>query len=105
MSEQVITLAMREKDGSLTFSARVVPRAKRNQIMGVKGGILKVRIAAPPVKGKANEALVEFLAQALGVRKWQVEIVSGQRTRNKTLRVRGLSEEETRQRLGKFTVS
>lgn len=99
MSDEAIRLAVQEKDGSLTFAVRVVPRAKVNEMVGVEGGALKVRIAAPPVKGKANETLVEFLAQALGVRKRQVEIVRGQRARNKTIRVWDLSEKEARERL------
>ncbi len=105
MSEEVAGLAVQEKDGSLAFPVRVVPRAKKNEIAGVEGGSLKVRITAPPVRGKANEALVEFLAQVLGVRKGQVEIVRGERARNKTIRVRGLSEKEARKRLGNPTPS
>ena len=105
MSEEATGLAIQEKDGSLTFPVRVVPRAKKNEMVGVEEGALKVRIAAPPAKGKANEALVEFLAQALEVRKRQVEIVRGQRARNKTIRVRGLSEKEARKRLGNLIAS
>lgn len=105
MSEKAIGLAMQEKDGSLTFPVRVVPRAKKNEIVGVEGGVLRVRIAAPPVRGKANEVLVEFLAQALGVRKRQVEIIRGQRARNKTIRVRGLSEREARKKLRNLIAS
>ncbi len=105
MSEEAPGLATQEKDGSLTFPVRVVPKAKKNEVVGVEGGVLKVRIAAPPVRGKANEALVEFLAQALGVKKRQVEIASGQRVRNKTVRARGLSEKEARRRLGNLIAS
>jgi len=105
MGEETTGLATQEKDDSLTFAVRVVPRAKKNEIVGVEGEVLKVRIAAPPVRGKANEALVEFLAQALGVRNRQVEIVRGQRARNKSIRVRGLSEKEARKRLGNLTAS
>jgi len=100
MSEKAVGLAIQEKDGSLVFPVRVVPNAKKNEIVGVEGGVLRVRVSAPPVGGKANEVLVEFLAKALGVRKGQVEIASGQRARNKAVRVRGLSEEEARKRLG-----
>ncbi len=105
MSEEATGLAIQEKDGSLTFPVRVVPKAKKNEIAGLEGGVLKVRIAAPPVSGKANEALVKFLAQALGVRKRQVEIVRGQRARDKTIRVRGLSEKEARKRLWNLIAS
>lgn len=100
MSEEAAGLAIQEKDGFLIIPVRVVPRAKKNEIVGMEGGTLKVRIAAPPVGGKANEVLVEFLAQALGVRKGQMEIVRGLRARDKTIRVRGLSEKEARKRLG-----
>jgi uncharacterized protein (TIGR00251 family) len=100
MSEEATGLAIQEKDGSLPFPIRVVPRAKKNEIVGMEDGTLKVRIVAPPIGGKANEALVEFLAQVLEVRKGQVEIARGQRARDKTIRVRGLSEEEARKRLG-----
>ena len=75
MRGETTGLAVQEKDGSLTLRVRVVPRAKKNEITGVEGETLKVRIAAQPVRGKANEALGEFLAQALGIRKRQVEIV------------------------------
>ena len=69
MSEKAVGLAIQEKDGSLVFPVRVVPNAKKNEIVGVEGGVLRVRVSAPPVGGKANEVLVEFLAKALGVRK------------------------------------
>ena len=105
MSGEATRLAIQEKDGSLTFPVRVVPRAKKNDIVGVEGGVLRVRLTAPPVRGKANEALVEFLAQALGVRKGQVEIARGQKAKDKAIRVRGLSEEEARKRLGNLTAS
>lgn len=105
MSEETAGLAMQEKDGSLTFPVRIVPRAKKSEIVGVEGDTLKVRIAAPPVRGKANEAFVEFLAQVLGVRKRQVEIVSGQRARSKIVKVKGLLEKEARERLENLTAS
>lgn len=99
MNEEATGLAIHEKEGFLILPVGVVPRAKKNEVMGVEGEILKVRIKAPPVGGKANEALVELLAEALGVRKGQVEIVRGQRARDKTIRVIGLSGKEARRRL------
>lgn len=105
MRGEAAKLAIQEKDGSLTFSVRVMPRAKKDEIVGVEVGSLKVRIAAPAVRGKANGALVELLAQALGVRKQQVEIASGQRARNKIIKIRDLAGEEARKRLGNFTSS
>jgi len=79
---------------------KVVPRAARDRLVGVEGGALKVRLCAPPVEGAANRALVKLLAKALGVSRSRVEIVAGARSRNKQVRVEGLSAGELRARLG-----
>jgi uncharacterized protein (TIGR00251 family) len=88
-----------EAEGSVTFAVRVVPRASRNEIAGVHGNALKVRLTAPPVEGRANEALIAFLAQRLGVRKSQVEILAGTTSRHKMIRVIGLLAQEVGERL------
>ncbi len=95
MSQLKITKAA----GGVTFAVRVVPRASRNEIVGVHGDALKVRLTAPPVEGRANDALIAFLAQRLGVRKSQVEIVAGATSRRKMIRVIGLLPEEVKERL------
>ena len=95
MSELKIT----EAEGGVTFAVRVVPRASRNEIVGVHGDALKVRLTAPPVEGRANEALIAFLAKRLGVRKSQVEIVAGATSRRKMIRVMGLLAQEVGERL------
>jgi uncharacterized protein len=69
-------------------------------VVGLHNGALKVALTAPPVDGAANKALVEFLAKTLGVPKSGVTIVSGETSRNKTLRVAGISVEDARARLG-----
>jgi uncharacterized protein (TIGR00251 family) len=92
-------LKITEAEGGVTFAVRVVPRASRNEIAGVHGDALKVRLTAPPVEGRANEALVAFLAQRLGVRKSQVEIVAGATSRRKMICVLGLSAREVEERL------
>ena len=66
---------------------RVQPRASRNEFAGVQNGVLRVRLHAPPVDGAANEALVAFMADELGVPRRQVRIVSGFGSRNKVLEV------------------
>lgn len=91
---------IREQDGAVTFAVRAVPRASRNQVAGVEGTTLKVRLTAPPAEGKANEALVRFLAEVLGVRRADVTIVAGAHARQKTVRVAGLTAAQTRTRLG-----
>ena len=80
-------LPIRESGGGVTFAVRVIPRAARNEIAGVQGAALKVRLTAPAVDGAANSALIEFLAQRLGVRKSAVTIVSSSKSRSKTVRV------------------
>lgn len=80
-----------EKAGALTFKVQVVPRASRSEIVGEHNGALKVRIAAPPVDGAANEELIRTLAHALGVKRSAVEIIAGQTSKTKQMRVAGAS--------------
>lgn len=79
-----------EKNGTLTFRVQAVPRASRSEIVGEHDGALRVRIAAPPVDGAANEALVRTLARAFGVSRKAVEVVGGQSARAKLVRVAGV---------------
>jgi uncharacterized protein (TIGR00251 family) len=92
-------LDIRESEAEISFAVRVVPRASRNEITGVQGSVLKVRLTAPPVEGKANRALIAFLAGVLGVKKGQVRIVAGQRARTKRIVVEGLTVGEATERL------
>ncbi len=87
-------LDLREDKDGVTFRVRVQPRASRNQLAGVMDGALKVRLAAPPVEGEANEACLGFLAGLLGVPGKSVSLVSGHTGRNKTVRVQGLTAAE-----------
>lgn len=82
------------------MTVRVQPRSSRDGVAGLSEGILRVRLTAPPVENRANEALVRFLAEALGVPRGCVEIVAGDRGRNKIVRVRGVAPDELRRRLG-----
>ncbi len=82
--------SLKESIGAVSFQVRVVPRANKSEIVGVEGDALKVRLKAPPVEGKANEALVKFLAERLAVSKSQIEILSGHTSRTKVVRVRGI---------------
>jgi uncharacterized protein (TIGR00251 family) len=78
-----------ETEGALTFRVRVAPRASKTAAAGEHGGALRVRVAAPPVEGAANEELAAFLAKAFGVPARAVEIVSGRASKTKVVRVRG----------------
>jgi len=81
------------------FPVRVIPRASRNEVEGITGNALKVRVTAPPVEGAANKALIELLAERLKVRKSQIEIVAGQTSQNKMISVVGLRPSEVEKRL------
>ena len=91
---------IRETSESITFQVRVHPRAKKNAITGELGDALKLSLTAPPVEGRANEACIEFFAQLLRVPRSSVTIASGQTSRNKVIRVAGLSRAEFEDRLG-----
>ncbi|HYG79231.1 MAG TPA: DUF167 domain-containing protein [Pyrinomonadaceae bacterium] len=82
-----------ERDGALVFAVRVVPRASRSGVAGEHGGALRVRVAAPPVDGAANEELVRTLARALGVAPRDVEITSGHASKLKQVRVLNATRE------------
>ncbi len=90
-----------ETNGAVTFAVKVVPRASRNEIVGVEGDVIKVRLNAPPVEGKANVALVRLLAELLGVSAAQIEIVRGETARRKLVRVRGATAEYVKRTMEK----
>jgi uncharacterized protein (TIGR00251 family) len=81
------------------LEVKVTPGAGRNEIVGVREGALHVKIAAPPVRGKANRELIDFLARTLGVSRSAVSIVKGEAGRHKVIEVAGLEREEILRRL------
>ncbi len=85
----------RAEETRVTLSMRIQPRASKNEIVRMENGGLKVRLTAPPVDGAANEALVRFLADRLGVARSQVEIVSGHTGREKIVRIGGVTSADT----------
>ena len=86
-------------DCKSVIRVKVLPRSSVNQISGDEEGVIKVKLTAPPVEGKANKALVQFLAKKLGVARRDVEIVSGECSRVKSIRIYGLSPEDVMGRL------
>ena len=86
--------------GPVRLSVRVVPGASKNEVTSVNG-TWKIRLTAPPVEGKANRALIEFLAKKLDISSSALELVSGASSRSKMVAVSGLSPEEINQRLAK----
>ncbi len=93
-------IPIKESEQGVTFAVKVHPRAKKDLITGEIGDALKLALTSPPVDGKANEACVEFFAKLLRVPRSSVSIASGQTSRNKVLRISGLSADEVRSRLG-----
>lgn len=78
---------------------RVQPRAARDAIVGWREGVLRISVAAPPLDGRANDAVSALLARALGVRPSAIAVVAGQRGRDKLVRVEGWTAERVRARL------
>jgi len=92
-------IPIKDSNQGSTFAVKVHPRAKKNAITGEVGDALKLSLTTPPIEGRANNACVEFLAKLLKVPRSSVTIASGQTSRNKVIRVVGLSLEELRHRL------
>jgi uncharacterized protein (TIGR00251 family) len=91
--------AMQNSPTGTTFAVKIHPRAKKNAITGKVGDALKLALTAPPADGKANQACIDFFAKLLKVPRSSVTIAAGQTSRNKVIRVAGLSAEEVRRRL------
>ena len=82
------------------LSVRLQPRARRDEIVGERGGAVVIRVTAPPVDGKANEALCRLIAKAAGVPPSQVNVVRGHSARDKVVRVEGVEVDALRRELG-----
>ena len=87
-------LEMQEREGAVILLVRVQPRASKDEVAGEMGGALKVRLRAPAVEDRANEALVEFLAELLKTPKSAVRILSGERSRTKRIEIRGATRQQ-----------
>jgi len=94
-----VAFTVRDTALGAQFALRVQPRASRNAVVGLMGDAVKLALTAPPVDGKANAAVVEYLAELLRVSKSSVTIVSGETGRNKLIAVRGVTAEQVRKAL------
>lgn len=82
------------------LTVRVTPRARRDEVAGIlEDGTLRIRVAAPPVEGKANTALLAFLAKVLGVRKTRLEIVAGEKGLDKIISILDMSSKDVEARI------
>jgi hypothetical protein len=92
-------MILRPTDGGCILSVRVHPGAKRNAITGTLGDALKISVTTPPSDGRANIALAAFLAERLDIPRMSVELISGNTSRTKMLRITGITAAETEARL------
>jgi uncharacterized protein (TIGR00251 family) len=95
-------IALTDHAEGVILPVRAQPGARKAGVQGEQNGALKVAVTAPPEDGKANQALVEALRKALGVKRSQVELVGGRTSRDKRFLIRGLTREELGARLGEL---
>jgi uncharacterized protein (TIGR00251 family) len=86
------SLQIRETAAGLEVRIHVQPRARRNELAGIHNGALKLKVLAPPVDDAANRAIIEFFSSLLDISKSSIRIISGQKSRDKTLLIQGLSQ-------------
>jgi uncharacterized protein (TIGR00251 family) len=94
-------IPIRDTTGGASFAVKVHPRARKNAVTGEVGDALKVSLTAPPAEGRANQALIGFLAELLQVPRASVTIAAGLSSRNKVVRVSGLTAAQVAQRLSR----
>lgn len=94
-----MSLSIQKAQAGAAIMVQVVPRASKDEVAGLQGAAIKIRLAAPPVDGAANDALVKFLAKALRVRTSDIEIIAGHTSRKKLVSIIGLTPDEVQNRL------
>ena len=92
-------VTIRDSAAGVVFTVRVQPRARKNAITGVVGDAIKLALTAPPVEGRANEAVIRFFADLFEIPRSSVTIASGATSRTKVLRIAGVSKEKIQERL------
>ena len=88
-----------EKDGAVLLRVLIQPRASKNELVGIHGDCLKIRVTSPPVEDQANKKLCTFLSKLIGIGKKQIEIVGGHKTKVKKVRIADTSLDEVRKKL------
>ena len=90
---------LEENEEGCTFEVRVVPRTSANRVNGAYGDAIRICVTASPVRGATNKALLKFLARQLGVKSYDIEILTGHTSRTKRIRVSGITAEKIRSSL------
>ena len=93
---------VRESKKGLTFDIQVIPQASRAEIVCIQDGVFKVKVTAPPLEGAANEACIKMLASKLGLKKSQMEISAGSKSRRKTVMVKNINKMELELKISSF---
>ena len=88
------------RKGGVYLRFRVQPRASKNEVAGTVGGSLKIKLTSPPVDGAANDALIRFISKKLAISRSEISILSGKKSRNKGLKITGISACDVIKRLG-----
>jgi len=86
-------LNLKEDKNGVVFTVKVQPRSSKNEICGIYGGAVKIKLTSPPVEGEANESLINFLSKSLNISKGQIEIIGGHKSKNKLIKMRGVKRE------------
>ena len=92
-------MCLNEYEGGVVVEVVLQPRASRNELAGEQGGRLKIKVTSPPVEGKANRKLCEFLADLMGIGKQRVQVIAGQAARIKRVKISDVSLDEVRKKL------
>ena len=92
-------ISVKDTPSGATFAVKLHPRAKKNAITGTLGDALKISLTAPPLEGRANHACIEFLADVLKLPRSSITIAAGQTSRNKLIRISGVSAADVEARL------
>jgi uncharacterized protein (TIGR00251 family) len=92
-------MCLKEHEGGVMVEVVLQPRASRNEVAGLQGGRLKIKVTSPPVEGMANKKLCEFLADLMGIGKQRVQVIAGQAARIKRVRITDVSLDEVKRKL------
>ncbi|MCD6320129.1 MAG: YggU family protein [Candidatus Desulfofervidaceae bacterium] len=95
-------MPFRETKDGVILQVKVQPKAKKDEIVGLEGQALKIKVKAPPEKGKANQACIELLASFLGIPKTRIKLLRGETSRQKVFSLLGLKAAEIKEHLGEY---
>jgi uncharacterized protein (TIGR00251 family) len=95
-------IPLHESARGISFAVKVQPRARKNAIMGVVGDALKLALTAPPIEGRANQAVIEFFVELFEIPRVSVTIASGATNRNKVVRITGMTKQAVAERLAEI---